>query len=175
MSMQAWPALVPSRIPPSGIGCLCAQTRMPRPRSMTLRLPWMAPALTMDGAGAGNVHAIYFCNNNKPNLKNGSNLTIKNYKQDVLEWDGGDGGCNVNIEGGSTHTSDHCRSGFTGTFIVTVGNSTVTANNKQRSHRHHLHWQGRVQERKCSDFWYQGHALLERRQGAAACRWLDVQ
>ena len=24
--------------------------------------------LTMDGAGAGNVHAIYFCNNNKPNL-----------------------------------------------------------------------------------------------------------
>lgn len=131
--------------------------------------------LTMDGAGAGNVHAIYFCNNNKPNLKNGSNLTIKNYKQDALEWDGGDGGYNVNIEGGSTHTSDHCRSGFTGAFIVTVGNSTVTANNKQRSHRHHLHWQGRVQERKCSDFWYQGHALLERRQGAAACRWLDVQ
>lgn len=34
--------------------------------------------LTMDGAGAGNVHAIYFCNNNKLNLKNGSNLTIKN-------------------------------------------------------------------------------------------------
>ena len=131
--------------------------------------------LTMDGAGAGNVHAIYFCKNNKLNLKNGSNLTIKNHKQDALEWDGGDGGYNVNIEGGSTHTSDHCRSGFTGTFIVTVGNSTVTANNKQRSHRHHLHWQGRVQERKCSDFWYQGHALLERRQGAAACRWLDVQ
>ena len=24
--------------------------------------------LTMDGASAGNVHAIYFCNNNKPNL-----------------------------------------------------------------------------------------------------------
>ena len=114
--------------------------------------------LTMDGAGAGNVHAIYFCNNNKPNLKSGSNLTIKNYKQDALEWDGGDGGYNVNIEGGSTYTSDHCRSGFTGTFIVTVGNSTVTANNKQRSHRHHLHCQGRVQERKCSDFWYQGHA-----------------
>ena len=131
--------------------------------------------LTIDGAGAGNVHAIYFCNNNKPNLKNGSNLTIKNYKQDALEWDGGDGGYNVNIESGSTYAPDHCRSGFTGTFIVTVGNSTVTANNKQRSHRHHLHWQGRVQERKCSDFWYQGHALLERRQVAAACRWLDVQ
>lgn len=85
--------------------------------------------LTMDGAGVGNVHAIYFCNNNKLNLKNGSNLTIKNYKQDALEWDGGDGGYNVNIEGGSTYTSDHCRSGFTGTFIVTGDNSTVTANN----------------------------------------------
>lgn len=34
--------------------------------------------LTMDGAGAGNVHAVYFCNNNKLNLKNGSNLAIKN-------------------------------------------------------------------------------------------------
>ena len=131
--------------------------------------------LTMDGAGAGNVHAIYFCSNNKLNLKNGSNLTIKNYKQDALEWDGGDGGYNVNIEGGSTYTSDHCRSGFTGTFIVTVDNSTVTANNKQRFYRHHLHWQGRVQERKCSGFWYQGHELLERRQGAVACRWLDVR
>lgn len=37
--------------------------------------------LTMDGTGtASNVHAIYFCSNNKLNLKNGSNLTIKNYK-----------------------------------------------------------------------------------------------
>lgn len=131
--------------------------------------------LTMDGAGAGNVHAIYFCKNNKLNLKNGSNLTIKNHKQDALEWDGGDGGYNVNIESGSTYASDHCRSGFTDTFIVTVGNFTVTANNKQRSHRHHLHWQGRVQERKCSDFWYRGHELLVCRQGAAACRWLDVR
>lgn len=85
--------------------------------------------LTMDGAGAGNVHAIYFCSNNKLNLKNGSNLTIKNYKQDALEWDGGDGGYNVNIEGGSTYTSDYCRSGFTGTFIVTVDNSKVYVEN----------------------------------------------
>ena len=30
----------------------------------------------MDGTGAGNVHAIHFCSNNKLNLKNGSNLTI---------------------------------------------------------------------------------------------------
>ena len=96
--------------------------------------------LTMDGTGtASNVHAVYFCSNNKLNLKNGSNLTIKNYKQDALEWDGGDGGYNVNIEGGSTYTSDHCRSGFTGTFIVTVDNSKVnvvnsTGNGSNGSH-----------------------------------------
>ena len=96
--------------------------------------------LTMDGTGtASNVHAIYFCSNNKLNLKNGSNLTIKNYKQDALEWDGGDGGYNVNIETGSTYTSDHCRSGFTGTFVVTVDKSKVnvvnsTGNGSNGSH-----------------------------------------
>lgn len=96
--------------------------------------------LTMDGAGTGNnVHAIYFCSNNKLNLKNGSNLIIKNYKQDALEWDGGDGGCNVNIEGGFTYTSDHNRSGFTGTFVVTVDSSKVnvvnsTGNGSNGSH-----------------------------------------
>ena len=35
-----------------------------------------AASLSMDGAGQ-NVHAIYFCSNNKLNLRNGSNLTIK--------------------------------------------------------------------------------------------------
>lgn len=82
--------------------------------------------LTMDGTGtADNTHAIYFGSNNKLNLKNGSNLTIKNYAQDALEWDGGDGGYNVNIEGSSTYISDHNRSGFTGTFYATIDSSTV--------------------------------------------------
>ena len=95
--------------------------------------------LTMDGAGAGNVHAIYFCSNNKLNLRNASNLTIKNYRQDALEWDGGDGGYNVNIKDGSSYTSDHCRSGFTGTFVVTIDNSKVnvvnsTGNGSNGSH-----------------------------------------
>lgn len=89
--------------------------------------------LTMDGTGTprgqSQTHAIYFCSNNKLNLKNGSSLTIKNYSQDALEWDGGDGGYNVNIEGGSTYTSDHCRSGFAGTFVVTVDNSKVNVVN----------------------------------------------
>lgn len=99
--------------------------------------------LTMDGTGTprgqSQTHAIYFCSNNKLNLKNGSSLTIKNYSQDALEWDGGDGGYNVNIEGGSTYTSDHCRSGFAGTFVVTVDKSKVnvvnsTGNGSNGSH-----------------------------------------
>lgn len=96
--------------------------------------------LTMDGSGtANNTHAIYFCSNNKLNLKNASALTIKNYKHNALEWDGGDGGYNINIEGRSTYTSDHCRSGFTGTFVVTVDNSKVnvvnsTGNGSNGSH-----------------------------------------
>lgn len=85
--------------------------------------------LTMDGTGTPSgekqTHAIYFGGNNKLNLKNGSNLTIMNYSQDALEWDGGDGGYNVNIEGGSTYISDHNRSGFTGTFYATIDSSTV--------------------------------------------------
>ena len=40
--------------------------------------------MTMDGTGtANNVHAIYFGFNNKLNLSNGSELKIKNYKQDA--------------------------------------------------------------------------------------------
>ena len=87
--------------------------------------------MTMDGTGtAGNVHAIYFCSNNKLNLSNGSELKIENYNQDALEWDGGDGGYNVNIEG-STYTSDNNRSGFTGTFYATIDNSTVNVINSR--------------------------------------------
>ena len=99
--------------------------------------------LTMDGTGTPRgqkeTHAIYFCSNNKLNLKNSSNLTIKNYSQDALEWDGGDGCYNVNIEDDSTFTSDHCRSGFAGTFGVMVDNSRVkvvnsTGNGSNGSH-----------------------------------------
>lgn len=88
--------------------------------------------LTMDGTGtAGNTHAIYFCSNNRLNLKNSSTLTIKNYAQDALEWDGGDGGYNVNIEGGSTYISNGNRSGFVGTFYATIDSSTVKVLNSK--------------------------------------------
>ena len=95
--------------------------------------------MEMDGADAsGNPHDIYFCNNNVLNIVNGSNLTIENYPQDALEWDGGNGGYNVNITD-STFVSDHNRSGFTGTFVATITNSTVnvvnsTGNGSNGSH-----------------------------------------
>lgn len=96
--------------------------------------------LSMDGAGTGNnTHAIYLTGNNKLNLQNGSVLTVKNYKQDALEWDHGDGGYNLNVTGGSKFISDHNRSGITGTFYATVDASTVdvidsTGNGSNGSH-----------------------------------------
>lgn len=95
--------------------------------------------MTMDATGTTNSpHAIYFCNNNKLNIVNGSKLTISNYGNDALEWDGGDEGYNVNIND-STFISDHNRSGFTGTFYATITNSTVdvinsTGNGSNGSH-----------------------------------------
>lgn len=94
--------------------------------------------MTMDGDGtASNTHAIYFCSNNKLNM-NKSKLTIKNYAQDALEWDGGDGGYNLNIID-STFVSDKNRSGLTGTFVATIKNSKVdvinsTGNGSNGSH-----------------------------------------
>ena len=86
--------------------------------------------LSMDGTGTGNnTHAIYLTGNNKLNLQNGSVLTVKNYKQDALEWDRGDGGYNLNVTGGSKFISDHNRSGITGTFYATVNASTVEVTN----------------------------------------------
>ena len=88
--------------------------------------------MTMDAAGKSNevTHAIYFCGNNVLSLKN-STLTIKNYKQDALEWDGDrpgfkefDTGYNIILEN-STFISDHNRSGFTGTFTVKATNSNI--------------------------------------------------
>ena len=88
--------------------------------------------LTLDGTGTeSKVHAIYFCSNNKLNLNN-STLIIKNYTQDALEWDGGDGGYNVNLVN-STYISDNNRQGFTGTFYATIDNSTVEVLNSSAS------------------------------------------
>ena len=79
--------------------------------------------MVMDGKDTVNKHAIYFTRNDILNLTN-SNLTISNYAQDALEWDGGNAGYNVNIKN-STVILDHNRSGFTGTFIVKTENSNI--------------------------------------------------
>mgnify|MGYP005776784565 FL=1 len=85
--------------------------------------------MTMDAEGTTNSpHAIYFCNDNVLNIENGSVLEIKNYPNDALEWDGGNGGYNVNITD-STFISDHNRSGFTGTFYATITDSKVNVIN----------------------------------------------
>ena len=93
--------------------------------------------MTMNGAEGNTAHAIYFGSNNKLNLTD-SKLEIKNYQQDALEWDGGDGGYNVNITN-STFISDHNRSGFTGIFTARIDNSKVdvinsTGNGSNGSH-----------------------------------------
>ena len=87
--------------------------------------------MTMDAEDTTNSpHAIYFCKNNVLNVINGSVLEIKNYPNDALEWDGGNGGYNVNITD-STFISDHNRSGFTGTFYATITDSKVNVINSR--------------------------------------------
>ena len=86
--------------------------------------------MTMDAEGTTNSpHAIYFCKNNQLNLTD-STLVIRNYPQDALEWDGGDGGYNVNITD-SKFISDKNRSGFTGTFYATIKHSDVQVINSR--------------------------------------------
>ena len=96
--------------------------------------------MTMDAAGKSknDTHAIYFCSNNVLSLKN-STLTIKNYKHNALEWNGGDGGYNILLDN-SSYLSDNNRSGFTGSFTVkTINNSKIdvinsTGNGSNGSH-----------------------------------------
>lgn len=78
--------------------------------------------LTMDGQGQ-NKHAIYADNGLRLYLNN-SNLVIKNYGQDALEWNGGSYDYNVELIN-STFLSDHNRSGFTGSFHVKAENSAI--------------------------------------------------
>ena len=97
--------------------------------------------MTMDGENAiggfdektqqyKTVHAIYFCNNNEFNVINNSNITIKNYSEDALEWDGGGGTYRLNITDSSL-VADKNRSGLTGTFDAYITNSNVNVTNSR--------------------------------------------
>lgn len=89
-------------------------------------------AMSLDGTGtASGTHAIYFTSNNKLNVANGSTLVVSNYPQDALEWDGGDGGYNLNVTGGSKVVLDHNRSGIAGTFFVKVDASELAVINNR--------------------------------------------
>lgn len=78
--------------------------------------------IMMDGQGLDK-HAIYASNGLQLNL-NGSSLTIKNYGQDALEWNGGKADYNINMVN-SHYISDRNCSGFTGKWNVKAQNSTV--------------------------------------------------
>lgn len=95
--------------------------------------------MTMDGTGtAGNTHGIYFDKGNGTlNVQNGSVLEIKNYGQDAIER-GTESNYKINITD-STVDLDHNRAGITGTFVVTVDDSTLnvinsTGNGSNGSH-----------------------------------------
>lgn len=84
--------------------------------------------MVMDGTNTkSSTHAIYFTGNDKLELTN-STLTIKNYGQDALEWDGGDGGYNA-ILNNSNYNSLNNRSGITGTFYFKATDSNIVVNN----------------------------------------------
>ena len=72
---------------------------------------------------------LFYCTGNNTINVAGSSLTIKNYPQDAIEWDGGSAEYSVNISGGSTVVLDRNRSGFTGTFKVHSVGSTVQVTN----------------------------------------------
>lgn len=97
------------------------------------KLTFKNTIITMTGVGSTpytaewNWQAICASKDSELNLTN-STLSIKNYNQDALEWDGGDGGYNINLID-STFTSDHNRSGFTGTFVVKAENSNINVIN----------------------------------------------
>lgn len=82
--------------------------------------------LTMDAEGTTNSpHAIYVTSPTAViNVRNDSTLSISNYANDAVEWDGGGSGYSFNVTD-STFIADGCRSGLAGTFTMTITNSEV--------------------------------------------------
>ena len=80
---------------------------------------------TFDGTNfSGNANGIYFWNaTTSMDVINGSVLTIKDFPVNAMLWEAGDG-YRLKIED-STYVSNHNRSGFTGTFNVTITRSNV--------------------------------------------------
>ncbi|MCD7751193.1 MAG: hypothetical protein LUI10_05570 [Lachnospiraceae bacterium] len=93
--------------------------------------------MTLDGTNAPSggtnaiyTHGIYFYGSNTLNITN-STVTIQNYPQDALEWNGTDGDratYDLNIVN-STFICDGNRSGLAGTFDMKIDNSIVKVTN----------------------------------------------
>lgn len=87
---------------------------------------------SMDATGVTNdPHAIYVTSPDAVvNVVNKSSLTIKNYTQDAVEWDGSGNGYSFNVTD-STFVADGNRSGLAGTFTVSITRSTFSVLNSR--------------------------------------------
>lgn len=99
--------------------------------------------ISLDGANAsGERHGIYLWENGNPNLVlnviNGSSLTIKNYPQDALEWNGNPTDY-FNIVDSIVDFTEN-RSGIAGTFNITVTNSTLNVTNNRGNGSNGAHY-----------------------------------
>ena len=84
--------------------------------------------MTLDGAGTpsegdNKTHGIYCSPGASLTLENLSELTIMNYSQDAIEWDGGTLDYNF-ICDNSTVNLTNCRSGVAGTFSAQIKNGS---------------------------------------------------
>lgn len=88
-------------------------------------------SMTLNGTGTSGKHAIYFTGNSMFNLDS-SSVTISNYDEDALEWNGGDSASYAfNLSNHSSFTATNNRSGLAGTFTVTCDASTMNVNNNR--------------------------------------------
>lgn len=86
--------------------------------------------MIMDNKNTSGKHAIYFTGNNILELKNGANLTITNYGEDALEWDGGVTNYKF-IVTNSSFRAEGNRAGITGTFTAEFNNAKIDVVNNR--------------------------------------------
>ena len=80
--------------------------------------------MIMDNKNTSGKHAIYFTGNNILELKNEANLTITNYEEDALEWNGGVTNYKFIVTNSSFRAEEN-RAGITGTFIAEFNNAKI--------------------------------------------------
>ena len=80
--------------------------------------------MIMDNKNTSGKHAIYFTGNNILELKNEANLTITNYGEDALEWDGGVTNYKF-IVTNSSFRAEGNRAGITGKFTAEFNNAKI--------------------------------------------------